>query len=425
MLLKQHLYLLTFLPFTVFAGQSFYENPLGSGDTSILNLSSFIKAVFAIVMKVGIPVATMFIIWSGFLFLTAQGDETQLKKAKSSFVWACIGTAVLLGSWLLATAVQKTVGSIGGSGVQSVTTTADSGHEGDKKETKISPALAILIDVTRETRAGASSKTDSTDFDKCSPSENSKKYVPTDVMEDNDLDPNDPELFNKSVKILHNDALKKTNEQAYLFVRFGGGGGSLLHTASGDAISTEITPTRSIEKYILNATLDPVKSINILHTHPVSFFNGKVPPSLPDLQNASIMSKNPETNYIYNVADSGGFWEYSVPRESQFAIKNNILIDNYQKIASLPKAKEDIDLCRTEVEIANTLIRKSLRGSYGAEAKDLAKEIMENLDIGAEFYEQDVQFLNTTDFSKKKAVLEAREQLEKDVGIILKYTPIE
>lgn len=77
--------------------------------TSIPTLYDFIKTVLTVVVKIGIPVATIFIIWSGFMFLTAQGDEAQLTKAKHSFVWACVGTAVLLGAWLLATAIKGTI----------------------------------------------------------------------------------------------------------------------------------------------------------------------------------------------------------------------------------------------------------------------------------------------------------------------------
>jgi hypothetical protein len=83
------------------------ENP-----TRVPTLFDFIKEILTIIVKIGIPVATVFIIWSGFLFLTAQGDEAQLTKAKHSFVWACVGTAVLLGAWLLATAIKGTIDSL-------------------------------------------------------------------------------------------------------------------------------------------------------------------------------------------------------------------------------------------------------------------------------------------------------------------------
>ncbi len=92
------------VPELLSAATSPLENP-----TNIPTLYDFIKAVLTVVIKIGIPVATVFIIWSGFLFLTAQGDEAQLKKAKHAFVWACVGTAVLLGAWLLATAIKSTI----------------------------------------------------------------------------------------------------------------------------------------------------------------------------------------------------------------------------------------------------------------------------------------------------------------------------
>jgi hypothetical protein len=80
---------------------------------NIHSLPEFIMTVLKIVVQIGIPVAAFFIIWSGFLFVTAQGNESQLTKAKSAFVWAVVGTGVLLGAWLLATAIQGTIAQIG------------------------------------------------------------------------------------------------------------------------------------------------------------------------------------------------------------------------------------------------------------------------------------------------------------------------
>lgn len=80
------------------------ENPAASPT-----LQAFIQAVLQIVVKIGLPVATIFIIWSGFLFLTAQGEEAKITKARHAFTWAVIGTAILLGSWLLATAIKATI----------------------------------------------------------------------------------------------------------------------------------------------------------------------------------------------------------------------------------------------------------------------------------------------------------------------------
>jgi len=71
----------------------------------------FVEAILEVVLKIGIPVAAMFIIYSGFLFVKAQGNPEELKKAKSAFTYAVIGTAILLGSWLLATGIESTITS--------------------------------------------------------------------------------------------------------------------------------------------------------------------------------------------------------------------------------------------------------------------------------------------------------------------------
>ncbi len=81
-------------------------NPITYGS-----FMEFVKAILEVVLKIGIPVAAMFIIYSGFLFVKAQGNPEELKKAKSAFTYAVIGTAILLGSWLLATGIESTITS--------------------------------------------------------------------------------------------------------------------------------------------------------------------------------------------------------------------------------------------------------------------------------------------------------------------------
>lgn len=82
------------------------SNPL----KDICTIPQFIKAIFErIVLPLGMSIAVLFIVYSGFLFVTAQGNETKLTKAKSAFFWAIIGTAVLFGSWAIATIISNTI----------------------------------------------------------------------------------------------------------------------------------------------------------------------------------------------------------------------------------------------------------------------------------------------------------------------------
>lgn len=83
-------------------------NPLGS----ISSFSDFVSAILGIVVSIGVPVAVLAIIFSGFLFVTAQGNEEKLKTAKSAFLWSVIGTAILLGAWAISQAIDTTIQAI-------------------------------------------------------------------------------------------------------------------------------------------------------------------------------------------------------------------------------------------------------------------------------------------------------------------------
>jgi hypothetical protein len=87
------------------------QNPLlGACD-----IYDFIKLlVNNVILPVGGSVAVVFIIYSGFLFVTAQGNETKLATAKKAFLYSVIGTAILLGAWVLSEGVAATIKTITG-----------------------------------------------------------------------------------------------------------------------------------------------------------------------------------------------------------------------------------------------------------------------------------------------------------------------
>ncbi len=89
------------------------ETP-GTTLTNPLTAQSFsdlVASIAKLAAEIGIPIAAIFIIYSGLLFVTARGSEEQLKKAKINFMWAMIGTAILLGAWVIADAISTTVKS--------------------------------------------------------------------------------------------------------------------------------------------------------------------------------------------------------------------------------------------------------------------------------------------------------------------------
>jgi hypothetical protein len=85
------------------------ENPLGD---DLNDIPSFITAIINIVLVVGVPIVTLAIIYSGFLFVSAQGSAEKLKKAKDALIATLIGAALLLGAFILAEAIKGTVDDI-------------------------------------------------------------------------------------------------------------------------------------------------------------------------------------------------------------------------------------------------------------------------------------------------------------------------
>ena len=85
------------------------NNPLGN---KITDIPSFIKALINIVLVVGIPIVALAIIYTGFLFVSAQGNPEKLTKAKNSLMYTLIGAALLLGAFVIAEAIGKTVEEI-------------------------------------------------------------------------------------------------------------------------------------------------------------------------------------------------------------------------------------------------------------------------------------------------------------------------
>lgn len=90
----------------------------GSDPSGIVNpltcsgcddLAGLLIAIVGEVVKVGFYIVVFFIIYAGFLFVTARGDTTKLEKAKTTFLYTVIGAAILLGATVLATVIKNTV----------------------------------------------------------------------------------------------------------------------------------------------------------------------------------------------------------------------------------------------------------------------------------------------------------------------------
>ncbi len=80
-------------------------NPLDDTDS----LAEFFDAIVSVAIELGTIVSVLGIMYGGFQYVSAQGDEEKLGKARNTVTWALVGTAVLLGARTIMSVVEDTV----------------------------------------------------------------------------------------------------------------------------------------------------------------------------------------------------------------------------------------------------------------------------------------------------------------------------
>ena len=92
-----------FSPVLLFADTTI-NNPLNSNS-----VNGILGDIMKLVVTVGYVVVVFFVIFSGFKFVTAQGNEGEVTKAKEMFYATIIGGAILLGADVIANVVVNTI----------------------------------------------------------------------------------------------------------------------------------------------------------------------------------------------------------------------------------------------------------------------------------------------------------------------------
>lgn len=86
-----------------------FPNPLGY--TSITTL---VSNVIQAIVYIAFPIIILFLVYAGFLFVTAQGNEEKITTAKRVLLWTIIGALLVLGAQVLVLAISGTVEQIQG-----------------------------------------------------------------------------------------------------------------------------------------------------------------------------------------------------------------------------------------------------------------------------------------------------------------------
>lgn len=106
-------------PCTGFSGNQ-VTNPAGSdsGSTRLLNplgeinsVEALLGALLAVVQVLAVPIIVFFIIYAGFLYVTARGNAEQTEKATRALLYAVVGGVIIIGATVLATIIGNLVDS--------------------------------------------------------------------------------------------------------------------------------------------------------------------------------------------------------------------------------------------------------------------------------------------------------------------------
>lgn len=87
-------------------------NPLGAGT----DINTLITDILQLVVRLGSVVVILMLVYIGFLFVAAQGNESKLAQAKQALMWTVIGALVLLGAEAIAQGIQATVSALSSGG---------------------------------------------------------------------------------------------------------------------------------------------------------------------------------------------------------------------------------------------------------------------------------------------------------------------
>jgi len=90
----------------------------GGGSTSIVNplqansIVELFTSLIEIVMVFAIPIIVFFIVYAGFLYVTARGSVDKIQTAHKALLYALIGALLIIGANVLITVISGTVDSI-------------------------------------------------------------------------------------------------------------------------------------------------------------------------------------------------------------------------------------------------------------------------------------------------------------------------
>lgn len=83
------------------------KNPL-----QVSTMQDLMTAILGFVVKIGIIIVVLMIVYTGFKFVLSKGKPEEIQKARMMLLWTIVGALIILGAQAISVGVTATVNSI-------------------------------------------------------------------------------------------------------------------------------------------------------------------------------------------------------------------------------------------------------------------------------------------------------------------------
>ncbi|MCA9361809.1 hypothetical protein KC906_00390 [Candidatus Kaiserbacteria bacterium] len=85
-------------------GEEILANPI-----AFTSIQELLVALLYVFMTIATPIVVFFLIYAGFMYVTAQGNPEKIRVASQALMYGIIGGVIILGSAGIATIIKNTV----------------------------------------------------------------------------------------------------------------------------------------------------------------------------------------------------------------------------------------------------------------------------------------------------------------------------
>lgn len=76
-------------------------------------LPQLLNDILGAVVQIGAILLAVMLVWVGFMFVSARGNEEKIREARGALLWTIIGGLILLGAQAISLVIQNTVSALG------------------------------------------------------------------------------------------------------------------------------------------------------------------------------------------------------------------------------------------------------------------------------------------------------------------------